>query len=998
MIETVKNKRPSKDPTRKVGGLSLGALTSKFKKAEKATGTLSAAKKVPPKKSSIAELFGKKNVNATGRKQEVELSRNQKVQKKRIISKKAQETEGEKVQAKKTKEEVEAQKLELKQEAKTKAKDIFDDANFKDRFDVILGKKKASNLGKKVDDATIRTEVTTKMDDLKVKQKAKAEAKAKKARDEALATTKQASEAKKLSLKEKLDLSKRKLQEKLDGLTDPVKRQQIKEKKMQDNAKSARQDANVQKQKAKELREDAEVKERKAREARERADNETDPNKKNEYDAEAKRAEADARKAREDATNAKKKADNMRRKAYESEQKVKKVNDDADDINNPRNNNDIDPEGRRINDEADEANLNARKAREDADVAKNKAKDLEDDAKVKQRKAKEARKKAQDEPDPNKRNELDNDARRAEAEARKARQDADAARRKAKKLNDDAKAKQRKAREANEKAKKLREPENKMDPPKRDRFNEENMKNKAKKAKGDADLHVKKRFNFKKALKKFLGKLIGLLLMLIGLILPYLKKIIPLICPGSPGCPSGPDKGDGDKDPSVIVFPLSEVPPPPPPPPPEEKEEEAPPPEAEEPPEAEPPEGAIVFKLSTQPEEDITFKLESLSDYLEFDESSITFRVESWDTPVYVTYTTSLDTEPEEDDTYEDLKADEEEVEDEGEGEEEEPSAIKRKSIYKETEPTIEQLVAHRKNLNTMLKKPKTFKERLEEVQRRVSLREQYGGEESVPEEIVEPNYDDENYKEYVNEVTPSIHVKPVHDEDEYTKILEEVVEPTYESDYESLHEEVVPTMEGGQEDDSENNSENNSEEDNVEETNNSSKNISIEDLDYEALTSEIDATNLAENFKAEFKLTLYQDITYKLDVNIEVDSDVFTIEPSKLTFSGNDAEQNSFFFSSIIYESLKRSYAEKKATELGDEYLNSAEQEYDEAIEEIESEDTEAENEANKIYENTYKESIENTDQQIENGENVLEQLEGGYVPKTTFLNKFKNRTHKLR
>ena len=49
-------------------------------------------------------------------------------------------------------------------------------------------------------------------------------------------------------------------------------------------------------------------------------------------------------------------------------------------------------------------------------------------------------------------------------------------------------------------------------------------------------------------------------------------------------------------------------------------------------------------------------------------------------------------------------------------------------------------------------------------------------------------------------------------------------------------------------------------------------------------------------------------------------------------------------------------------------------------------------------LNENTYKESIENTDQQIQNGENVLEQLEGGYVPKTTFLNKFKNRTHKLR
>lgn len=984
MTKTVKNKKPSKDPTRKVGGLSLGKF---FKKAEKPTGTLSAAKKVPTKKSDIARLFGKQNVNAKVKKQKSEFETNQKAQKKALISKKAQETEAQKAQAKKTSEEVEAQKLELKQEAKTKAKDIFDEADFKDRFDVILGKKKASNLGKKVDNATIKTNVSKKLDDLKAKQRAEAERKAAEERDAKLSKSKEASEAKKLALKEKLDLSKKRLQEKLDSIGNPGKRDGIKEQRMNDKAKKARDDANIQKEKAKKLREDAEVKERKAREARERADNEIDPNKKTDLDGKAKKAEADAKKAREDAANAKKKADDMRRKAYEKEQNVKKAKDDADDINNPRNKDDVDPESKRLKDEADEANLKAKKAREDAKKAREDAKRLEDDAKVKERKAREARDRANKETDPNKKNELDGKAKKAENDAKKAREDADLARKKARDLENDARMKQRKAREANEKAKKLRDPEDKMDPPKRDRFNEENMKKKAQKARGDADVHLKKRLNWKSALKDFLKGLIMLLLQLLGLVLPYLKRIIPPICPGGIGCPPD-DRGPGGiKDPTEIVFPLTDVIIPPPPPPEEndereEEEAEAPSPAENE--EAVSPEGAIIFKLKTQPEEDITFKLESLSDYLEFDQPSITFRVESWDTPVYVTYTSSLDTEPEEDDTYEDLKADEGENENENQGEgenqgEDQSSVVKKSSIYKETQPTIEQLVAHRKYLNTLTKKPKTFKERLEEVQRRAKLREQYGGE-----EVVEPTYDDEYYKEYVDEVIPSIYVKPKHDEDDYTKPLEEVVEPTYDSGYESVHEDVVPTFEGGtrppppQEN---------------EYANESSNNISLEELDYNKLSSEIDATDLAENFKAEFKLTLYQDITYSIELAIEVDSDVFTIEPNKLTFSGNDAEKNSFFFSSVIYESLKQSYAEKKGTEIGDEYLNSAEKEYEEGIEQIDEEDAQAQAEADDEYTNAL-ENI-NTEDEDEDEEDTVE---GGYIPKTIFLNKFKNRTHKLR
>ena len=150
---------------------------------------------------------------------------------------------------------------------------------------------------------------------------------------------------------------------------------------------------------------------------------------------------------------------------------------------------------------------------------------------------------------------------------------------------------------------------------------------------------------------------------------------------------------------------------------------------------------------------------------------------------------------------------------------------------------------------------------------------------------------------------------------------------------------------------------------------------------------------------KGEFKLTLYQDIDYKVDVNITINSDIWTIEPNTLTFSSESAEQNSFFFSELVYDSLKASYAESKGEKLGEQYLNSAQKEYNEGIAKVEEEEAEAEKEANAVYEKTYKDAIKNTEEKIQNGENILEELEGGSIPKSTYyLNKFKNRTHKRR
>ena len=295
----------------------------------------------------------------------------------------------------------------------------------------------------------------------------------------------------------------------------------------------------------------------------------------------------------------------------------------------------------------------------------------------------------------------------------------------------------------------------------------------------------------------------------------------------------------------------------------------------------------------------------------------------------------------------------------------------------------------------------------------------QYGGETKLLEEIVEPTYDDDKYKQHEVEVIPSIHVKIKHDEDDFRKPVEEVVEPTYEDGYESAHEKVVPTMEGsaeeenssgedssGEESSGENNSgeessgeDSSGEESSGEESSGEDSEKILESLDYQKLSSEIDSRNLSEDLKAEFKLTLYQDIDYKVDVNITIDSDIWTIEPNTLTFSSESAEQNSFFFSELVYDSLKASYAESKGEKIGEKYLNSAQKEYDEGIAKVEEEEEEAEKEANAVYEKSYEDSIENTEEKIQDAENILEDLEGGSILKNTYyLNKFKNRTHKRR
>jgi colicin import membrane protein len=376
MTITFKNKRPAKDPTRKVGGFSLSSLKSAFSaKPKSTTGSLKAAETAPKKNSFLARLFGKKDTNAKAKKQEASIDTNEKALKKKAISKKQQQKDVEEVEAKRIKEDVEVIKAEAARAAKSKVSDLLGEPQFKNKLESITGKK-AESFGKKPSNTEIRSAVTTKMDDLKVMQRSDAEVKATTARDAKFSVLTQDLEVKKLTLKEKLADAKARLRERLDGIRDPAKRQEIKEQRAKDNAVKARNDANLEKEKIKTLRNDAKTKEDSAIEARKRADAETDPIVKKDLEAQSKKAEKDANNAKNKADAAKKKADDMRKKAFDSEVKAGTAKNNSKNISEPKKT--------RAEADAHTAEAKAKKAREDAEGAKADAKRLREDAELKE--------------------------------------------------------------------------------------------------------------------------------------------------------------------------------------------------------------------------------------------------------------------------------------------------------------------------------------------------------------------------------------------------------------------------------------------------------------------------------------------------------------------------------------------------------------------------------------------------------------------------------------
>ena len=481
-------------------------------------------------------------------------------------------------------------------------------------------------------------------------------------------------------------------------------------------------------------------------------------------------------------------------------------------------------------------------------------------------------------------------------------------------------------------------------------------------------------------IKNFLKKILGTLAQILLILLPILLVALPPI--KNPPLPPGITK------PPFITIPLPPIIPPGAPTiGPIYRTEGPGAPEAAFPPdvgEEEPFEtyGNLMFQLAEEPNETISFQIESLSDNLEFDENIITFPIESWDTPVYINFISTLETSSENivgdlDDKLSALK--------------QEKVIDKRPNIQKgsldDYSVTPEELNAQRRRLEYLLKPAETIQEALAKINKRVRIRgeiveptyeggfEEYRGiveptyYDYEKEEVVEPVYEESEYTPYEETVYPS---EKIVFEPEEQKIKEEIVEPVYEeSQYKPYEEEVVPMLEGGQENDYE-----------------------VPDLDYEDVANEIDVTQLDDNYKAEIEFILLEDISSEVNIYINVLDSTWAIQPNMITFDYDIPSTNAFFFSQEIFDTLQDLHVEQYANKAEEEFGEYIDDTYESGMNRLDKEEEDLRKQEEEIYDDVYNKTYQQEMSKISDAQYVLNQL-GGYTNPS--ISSLYNRTRKL-
>lgn len=403
--------------------------------------------------------------------------------------------------------------------------------------------------------------------------------------------------------------------------------------------------------------------------------------------------------------------------------------------------------------------------------------------------------------------------------------------------------------------------------------------------------------------------------------------------------------------------------------------------------------GNIVFQLTEQPYETVSFQVISLSESLEFDENIVTFPLENWSAPVYLNFISDLQTSS--DQIIEDINED---VSEKLNRLKQEKRVDKRPNItigsLDDYSTTNEEINARRNRLEYMLRPSETIQQALAKINKRVQMRESlveptYGGgyseyrgiveptyESEMSEEQVEPTYDDSEYKIQEDKVYPS---EKIIREETYEPI-EEVVDPTYDdSEYKDYSEVVVPTLDGGQED---------------EYYDEYYDEYNIPDLDYDTIVSRIDETQLNDNYKAEIEFILLEEISSEVNIVVSVLDPTWTVKPNIISFDRETPSTTSFFFSQEIYQTLQGLYAEQYSNQVENKFNNYLENEYETTMDYISNQENINRQMEDELYNDTYDKVYQQELSKASDAEYVLRQL-GGYT-KPTVSNLFK-RTRKL-
>ena len=539
-------------------------------------------------------------------------------------------------------------------------------------------------------------------------------------------------------------------------------------------------------------------------------------------------------------------------------------------------------------------------------------------------------------------------------------------------------------------------------PEERERLRDSDAEERAREARDKADEHLKDRSNLSDKVRAFLKGLLGLIAsFLLGLL--FITVLPPPLTIGTPGgdhtvtlCPGGPGCDYVEPPPPTVPVDVIHPPGTSGSPQPGTTQPPAPPPVPEGPEET----GTIIFTLMDKPDEDISIQILTNSENLEFDQDSIHFSVDSWDTPVAINYITTLNSSAGQ--LYSANKA---------------ISVLQKMAVLKrkvpvskaekyganivqasldEYSPTIEEIRDRKKRLEYLLSPDEDIESELSKIRKRIKKKEHsykavepvydsdqyksyYGGQNSV-----EPVYDENLYKEFQPVIDIPLRKNEIYNDEENYVPYEPIIEPVYDDGYTSYGEEVIPTFEGGQDDQEEQEEENQSPED------------IIDSLDVDTLIGDFDHYNIDDSLKAEIDYTLMSAISFDINISIEVqsESNMWVIEPSSIYFGPQQSATTTYFFSEEIFSELLDLHFQDQSSQQENNFSDAMDTYHEDGMNKINNKEQEYNMLQQQAYDDAYQESIDEDNEQINDGEEILNTLSGG--SKFTQLKRYNNRTRK--
>jgi len=378
----------------------------------------------------------------------------------------------------------------------------------------------------------------------------------------------------------------------------------------------------------------------------------------------------------------------------------------------------------------------------------------------------------------------------------------------------------------------------------------------------------------------------------------------------------------------------------------------------------------LEFTLDSRPAKDLTILLESTSDDLELDENQITFNLDKWNIPIIIPfYIEKVDITT--DRGYQNMTSTDKlqqltrKIE---------KPIVKQESLdaYYPTEQEIQEKADHLKYLLDTSDDDieKTIRDIEDNIENKRKMHLLKGGD-------IEPTYDDKDYVYLENEYD----IEPMYEDEDY-KPYEESVEPMYDDeDYRYLENEfdIEPPydiMIGG-------------------EYNNNLRNPEdiINDVDPNNFSTDVNVSDLSDEHKSYFSMTLLENATTSFDIQVRSLSSFYQTDPTIVTFDKTTSVNDVSIYQTQLLNTLQNVRTSNITESKTEEFNRSIDNRYNTEYQDIMNEKAMGEREADLVYERTYNNSLNNTNQRIYEAERLRNQM---YYGGNRFSTRKKNHTKK--